>query len=298
MKKILFLLILLPTFIFSQENIKMSSENFLTEYYKLFEEKKWDVIPSMYTDDANMIWYNGVSMPMNEWIQPVLESYKTDTSDVKMDVKWVITDVIDDHSVMITNNYIESTKRSDNIRVTDNKCIYLLIKKDGSWKIKTWIPIQNYPLVYDDNVDKKYQTDNMSVLAKATRGINQAWSLIYYNIEHNKGHGILPDESGKMIGARFAKTWDKSKGFEGLASGIITELQIMTSYVEVIERNEYACKVKILPPTIYKTWNFTKNDLFTSTNGYFSEIAKYMGAESDLIEDGRYWVLTMTKKPE
>lgn len=298
MKKILFLLSLFPTYLFSQEDLKKSSEAFLTEYYKLFEEKKWDVIPSMYTDNANMIWYNGVSMPMNEWIEPVLESYKADTADVKMDVKWVITDIADDQTVMVTNNYIETTTRSGNIRVTDNKCIYLLEKIDGSWKIRTWIPIQNYPLIYDSGVDKKYQTDNMSVLAKATRGINQAWNLIYYNLEYKKGFGILPDECGKMIGARFAKSWDKSKGFDGLASGLITELQIMTSYVEVMERNEETCKIKILPPTVYKTWNFTKNDLLTSTSSYFSEIAKYMGAKSDLTEDGRYWVLTLNKKRE
>ena len=40
MKKLFFLLILLPVVTFSQENLKKSAEDFVTGYFKLFEDKK------------------------------------------------------------------------------------------------------------------------------------------------------------------------------------------------------------------------------------------------------------------
>jgi len=176
--------------------------------------------------------------------------------------------------------------------------VYLLEQKNGAWKIKKWIPQQNLPLIYTENVDKKYQTGNTAAIFKAGNAINHGWVLILSMIEHFKNAGISPAESGKMIGARFAKTWDPSMGFEALASGFNWGLQIMSTYVEVLERNNRTFKAKFLSPATYESWNVTKEDLLVCSQNTWQEIADYMGGICSLTEDGNYWIITMTKKPD
>lgn len=116
MKKIFLLLIMFPTILFSQENLKKSAEDFMTGYIKLFEEKKCDIIPSMYAEDAQLIWPDGKVMPLIEAMKPFLDKYEKESASVKIDVKWIQIDVTGPNSVMVTTNLINTTNRTGEYR--------------------------------------------------------------------------------------------------------------------------------------------------------------------------------------
>lgn len=295
MKKMMLLFIMLPSIAFSQADMKQSAEDFVKSYFKLFEEKKWEAIPEMYTEDAQVI-LNGEFMSLFERMKPVLEKNKTGMTSDKIEVKWMVSDVTGPTSALVTTSYLETTNRSGNIRVTDNIGVFLLEQKNEVWKIKKWIPLQNLPLLFNENINKKYQINNTAAVYKATSAINHAWSLLLFDIEAAKKAGISPAEHGQTIGARYAKTWDPSGGFEALANGFTWGLQIMSTYVEVLERNESAFKAKFLAPDIYVKADLTKEDLYDFSQHVWSEIADVMGGTCSLAEDGKYWIVTMNKK--
>lgn len=253
MKSLLFyVFILLPSILFGQDDLKKSAEDFMKGYYKLFEEKKWNLVTETYAEDAQVVWMNGMVLSLYEMMKPVLEKNKTEMTSDKVDVKWILSDITGPNSVLVTTRYIEATDR----------------------------------------------TGNTAAIFKAGNAINHGWVLILSMIEHFKNAGISPAESGKMIGARFAKTWDPSMGFEALASGFNWGLQIMSTYVEVLERNNRTFKAKFLSPATYESWNVTKEDLLVCSQNTWQEIADYMGGICSLTEDGNYWIITMTKKPD
>lgn len=298
MKRLLFLFIMLPAILFSQENLKKTAENFVTEYFKLFEEKKWDSIPNAFAEDAQIVWLDGKVSSFSETMKPVLEKYKTDNTSIKTDVKWILTDILGSGSAMVTINFLEATDQKEYIQNTDNIYVFLLEQKDGFWKIKKFIPHQNLPFSFSENIDKKYQTGNAHAIFKAFSAINNSWSFILYDIEYFKEKGVSPAELGKLMGKRFAKSWNQSKGFEGLAEAFTWGLQVMSTHVKVEGRDETTFKAKFLSPFIHKTWDVTKEELLICTQNVWSEIADYMGATCYLTAEGNNWIITMIKKQE
>lgn len=297
MKKLLFLFIMmLPTLVFSQENLQKSAEDFVIGYFNLFEEKQWDAIPDMYAKDAQVIWLNRNVQPLLETMKPILDKNKTDMISEKIDVQWILSDVMGPNAAMVSTRYLETTNRLGQIRVTDNMGVFLLEQNNGIWKIKKWIPSQNFPLIFNQNIDEKYQTDNMPTIAKAGFAIQHGWNLLFFDLEYFKKAGTTPAELGRMMGARFAETWDKTKGFDGLANGFIWGLQIMSTYVEVLQRNETTFQAKFLPPNTNSILDFSKEDLYICCQNIWSEIANYMGANCFLENEGNYWIITLKKK--
>ena len=296
MKKLFLILLLFPTFLFSQENMKKSAEDFVTGYFKLFEDLKWDAIPSMYAEDAQIVWPNGKIIPKLEAMKPYTDKNKPELASVKIDVKWMLTDVIGANSAMVTTNYISTKNRLGNIEVLESIEVYLLERKNNVWKIKKDVANWNFPLINNENIDKKYQINNMSASAKLDGAINQRWYAILYDIDYFKKNGTPPAEYGKMMGAIYAKGWNKSDGFDGLFSGFIWTCEIMSKYVEVMERNEITFKVKFLPPIISENLNITSEEFLNYSRNIWSEIADYMGATCTQTNDGKYWIVTMNKK--
>ena len=250
----------------------------------------------MYADDAQIIWPNGKVIPKFEAIKPFMAKNKPELISLKIDVKWMLTDVTGPNTALVTSSYIETTNRLGNIRVTENIGVFLLEQKDDKWQIKKWFPHQNFPLLYKDKIDKRYQIDNIAVVYLAGSAINHGWSLICNDIDYFKRTGISPSEYGSMMGERFAKSWDQSVGFDGFATDFIQGLQIMSTYVEVLERNETSFKVKFLSPVIDKNWDVTNKELFSCSKTIWSKIANQMGANCSLDDDGKYWIVTMNKK--
>jgi hypothetical protein len=296
MKKLIFLLILLPAVAFSQESLKKSAENFIISYFKLWEDKKWDVIVNSNSEDGQLIWPNHFvgSLPVS--MKSLVERNKSEMTSDKIDVKWISADVMGATSAMVTASYLETTDRSGNVRVTDNLDVYLLELKDGSWKIKKLIPQDNYPLIYNENIDKKFQTGRLGPLPRYDGATGQMGAIMMYELEYFKKNGTNPAELGKLMGSRFAKTWDPSRGFAGLVSGCIWGLQTMSTYIEVLERNESTLKMKFIPFTISETWDITEKDMIDMFQNIWNEIANYMGGTCSLVDDGKYWIVTMNKK--
>ena len=292
MKKLIFILIMLPVVAFSQENLQQSAENFIISYLKMFEEKKWDEIPNAWAKDAQIVRLDGVISPAAEMIKNVIKNNSPTIVSEKNDIIWIKTDAFDSNTAMVSVRYIETVKRTtDPLRVTDNVGVFLAVKEEGVWKIKKWILVQNFAINYDNKIDKKYKTNPAASIYRFNSAMSQFWAMIIYNVESSKKSGITPAEAGKAMGIRFVKTWDVSKGFDGLVSGFVWGLQVMSNYVEVLERNEDTLKARFLPPSNLKGWDVTKDELRITALNVWSEIAKGMGGTCSLTDDGDFWVL-------
>ena len=229
-------------------------------------------------------------------MKTVVERNKTEMTSDKVDVKWISADVMGPTAAMVTASYLETTDRSGNVRVTDNLDVYILELKEGSWKIKKLIPQDNYPLIFNENIDKKFKTGRLAPLSRFDGASNQAMAIMMANLEYFKKNGTTPTELGKMMGSRFAKTWNQSAGFAGLVSGFVWGTQLFSTYTEVMERNDNTLKIKFFPLSVSQTWEVTKEDILSMYQNTWNEIADYMGATCSLIDDGKYWVLTLNKK--
>ncbi len=163
MKKILLLLFLFPVIALGQEDLKKSAEDFVLNYIKLFQEKKWDVIQDMYVDDAQMIQPDGKVVPLRETIK----SFFDEVSGIKDDVKQVTVDVTGPNSALVMTRFIETRDWTVKVEVRDFFEIYLLERVEGVWKIKKYYFNMNNPLTFSEAIEEKYQKENSPALSKA-----------------------------------------------------------------------------------------------------------------------------------
>lgn len=298
MKKLIFVLVFLPFVAVSQLSLNQSAEEFVRSYFKMFEEKKWDEILRSYSEDGQMIWPNHAISSLPVTMKSIVEQNKIDMSSDKIDVKWILADVMGPESAMVTASYLETTDRSGNVRVTDNLDVYLLNVEEGSWKIKKLIPQDNYPLIYSEHIDKKFQTGRMGPLNRFDGALIQNGFIYMVELEFSKKRGTNPVELGKMIGERDAKIEHEVGEFAGLASAFVWGIQALSTYTEVIERNDNALKIKFIPFDIPKPWgsDATNEDLRIMLENCWNESADSMGGSCSIEADGKFWVLALNKK--
>lgn len=292
MKKLIYLLMFLPVFVFGQKNTLKTAEDFVVAYFKLFEDKKWDEVPGAWAKDAQIVRLDGGISPALEMINNIIKLNESKVESDKIDIKWISTDAFNATSAMVSVRFTESIKRvSVPLRVTDNIGVFLVVKEKGNWKFKKWITGQNFAIIFENSIDKKYKTDPLASISRYTSACNQFWGMILYNLESSMQSGITAAEAGKTMGLKFAATWDASKGFEELANGFTWGLQVMSNYVEILERNEDTLKARILPPSNVQQKAVARENLRIAILNLWSQIAIRMGGECTLTDDGTYWIL-------
>mgnify|MGYP001767480049 CR=1 FL=1 len=297
MKKLIFILIMLPVIAFSQEKLQQSAENFIISYFKMFEDKKWDEIPNAWAKDAQIVRLDGSISPAAEMIKNIIKNSIPNLDSEKIEINWIATDAIGSNTAMVSVRYIEKVKgKTVPLRVTDNVGVFLVTKEEGVWKIGKWIIGQNFAIIYDNKIDKKYKTNPLASIYRFNSANYQFWGMILYNVESSKKNGITPAEAGKAMGIRFVKSWDVSKGFDGLAPSFVWGLQVMSSYVEVLERDEDTLKARFLPPSNIKNWDVTRDELRITTLNMWSEMANRMGGTCSLTDDGDFWMLELKRE--
>ncbi|HAR37244.1 MAG: hypothetical protein A2W86_02250 [Bacteroidetes bacterium GWD2_45_23] len=292
MKKILFLLFLIPVLVFCQEDQNKSAEDFVKEYSKLFEEKNWDAVQKMYAEGAIIIEPHGKVQPIRETIKSFFEK----TGNIKQDVKNISTEITGPNSAIVTRIFTETRDRSGKAEVIDFFEIYILEKIDGVWKIKINYYSLNNPLIFAKTIDKKYQIPNAPLFDKAGWLVSHAWDVAILFINYFKETGTTSAEVGIMVGKRSSKTFNQSEGFDGLTDIFISGLQILSTYAEVLERDETTFKAKFLAPVVDKDFDVTSDDLYIFSKNMWTEMADYMGSDCNLSVDGDYWILSMNKK--
>lgn len=57
MKKVLSLFLLFSALVFAQNDQIKSAEDFMQEYFQLFDDKQWDSVLEMYTDDSQVVGF-------------------------------------------------------------------------------------------------------------------------------------------------------------------------------------------------------------------------------------------------
>jgi hypothetical protein len=300
MKKLIFLLIFLPFVAVSQTNLNQSAEEFVRSYFKMFEDKKWDEILRSYSEDGQIIWPNHTISPSMVKMKSILDRCKTEFDSFQIDVKWILTDLMGPNSAMVTASYfMETTDRSGNIRMTDNLDVHLISVENGSWKIKKLIIQDNYPMIYSDHINKELQTDQIGPLQRIDSALIHYTFLMMCNLEFFKQRGISPAELGKMIGGRDAKIDHGTKGdFSSLASDFLWGLKTLSTYTEVLERNDNTLKIKFIPISIPDAWgpDVTHEDLRVMMQNWFTVAADDRGGKCSLEANGKFWLFTLNKK--
>lgn len=301
MKTKLFIILLFPTLIFpgiiSGQNVMMqSAEDFVREYFKLFEEMQWDNIPEMYANDAQVVGFGSTILSLPKTMKPVLDRNKTEMTAETIDVKWIQSELTGPNTALVTAKFIDTTNRSGKISVTENISTFLLEHNGSSWKIKKWINNQNYPIIYSDNIDEKYQVGNYPVIYKFTNLIHSEHEFQCCVVEYFKKNGISPAELGNKLGNQFIETWRGDKNFEVLIQAFTDHLMHNTTFVEVLYRTDTTFKAKMPSPPISQDWNITKEDMDVFTENLWAVISNKMGADCSLEEDGQYWIVSLNKR--
>ncbi len=299
MKKLFLFLLLLPAVTFGQESQKKSAEDFVTGFLKMFEEKKRDDILKSCSDDGQMIWPNHSITSLPEMMTSIVNNNKIEMTSDKIDIEWITADVVGPASAMVTVSYLETTDRSGNVCVKDNLDVYLLELKEGNWKIKKLIPQDNYPLIYNKNIDEKFRTGGMGPLTRFNGALIQYAFKAMCDLEILKNEGISPAEVGKIIGKRDTKIDRETRNFEGIATEFVWGIQSISTYTEVLERNENTLKLKFIPFLVSEKWGsgVTNEDIRIMMENLFKiKSADSMGGECSLEVDGKYWILKLNKK--
>jgi hypothetical protein len=271
MKKIIFLLIFFPAIVFGQqtaqkastsdENLKKSAETFVANWFKYWGDKKYDEILKSIDQDANYITLTSTK-PLSQNMNEFIDYLKKNEGSYKVNTYSYTTDVLSKTLVVLSVKYIDSTIIKSDITVTDNFDIITLEMVKEAWQFKNYYSTAFMPVVFNANIDKKWQKGKAEPVWRFSGAVNQMFSLLVGFIEDYKKNGTSPSQAGKMMGARFAQFWDQSRGFEGLASGMMWNFQTMTTYVEVLERNENMIKFKFEPFQVdEKKWNVTQQEL-------------------------------------
>jgi ketosteroid isomerase-like protein len=298
MKNLLFLLALLPTMALSQEDLKTSAEEFVNNYYKLCQEANFDLLKDKIAEDAQFIFPHGQVLPLRETLQCNLKKFGDTITNYKIEVKYIIADIIPPNSAFVTTSCIESMDWLGETKSLEYFEIYLLERTGDSWKLKKNYFNENYPLVFAKTIEEKYQTENSPVINKLGWAMNHISSLTSYEIEHFKKAGITAAESGKMMGKRYAKDFDKPMGFDNVAGGFIWFFQIISPFMEVLKRDETSFTAKISAPIVDKSTDVTSEELFIYNSNVWTEIADYLESSCEISAEGNYWIITMIKKSE
>jgi hypothetical protein len=306
MKKLIFLLIILPAISFSQqtekkaipseENLKKSAETFVTNWLQSWENKKWDEILS--SSNENGIYYTSVETnALPEVLKGAVDYYKKSITDSKILINSLSTEVFGQAVAMVTARYLEYTTSSGNVTNLEYLDVFLLEMNKSSWKIKNWHSQYFAPVIFNTEIDKKWQKGKIEPVWRFSGTVNQMYSILVGFMEDYKNKGTTPAQAGKMIGARFAKDWDKSKGFAGLASGMMWNFQTMSTYLEILERNENTIKIKLEPFQVdEKNWNVTQQEFLEFFQNSLNEIASAMGGTCIIIIENKQWIVTLSKK--
>lgn len=307
MKKIIFLLILISAFSFgqnaqkrnsgSQEELKKSAETFVTDWIKYFENKNWDAIVNSADADGLLISALEAS-PLKNSLEGITEyGKKKDNSSKKILIDSLSTEVFGKTSAMVTARYktsLISPWGTTDIANLDN---FRLEKIDGNWKIKTWFRQEYFPTIFSENIESvwNYRRD---LLWRFNDAIFQMGNIALFFMGEYKKNGTSPAQLGKIMGARFAEGWNPEGGFDGLASGFTNVIQSLSTNVEVLELNKNTAKFKYDPffSQMAQYYNLSKQDVLEYFQNAFGAIADKMGSTSSLVEDDKYYLLTLNKK--
>ena len=101
MKKLIFLLILIPAISFSQESLKESAETFVTNFFKNWEDQKWDDILKTVSDDGLMI-QTTQSRPLPETVKSFTEYFKKNVTDYKVKLYSVSAEMLSQITAFVT----------------------------------------------------------------------------------------------------------------------------------------------------------------------------------------------------
>ncbi len=197
---------------------------------------------------------------------------------------------------LVTAKVIDSISGENLTRITENISTFLLEQTDGVWKIKMMINNQNFPILNGKNIGEKFLMNNAPASRRFSLSTNIMYDFMCSMVDYNKRNGLSPEELGNIVGENYSKNWERSRTYDNLLIDFSNYVIGITTYVELVEKNDTTLVVKILPPSVSKAWKVTRNDMVSFTQNMWYQIARNMESDCTITDDGRYWTVVMNKK--
>jgi hypothetical protein len=279
------------------EELKKSAETFVLNWFKSFEIKKWAEPNNLFIEGAQFYTPTRTTV-LNDEFKSMIDFYTNEVLECKVDVISMSTEVLGSDAALVTVRYLEADKLKDVIMHFEYLDNYLLEKQNGALKMKRLVTEFSHPVTFSNAVDIKWQNAKAEPFYRFNGVLGQMAGMSLYFIENYKTKGISPGKLGKEIGARFAKSWDQSKGFQGLASGFVWLVQTASPNIEILERTDR--NVKIRYENVFrndkKSWNLTDEEILDYFKNAFGAIADHMGGTCSIERDGNFYILTLNSK--
>ena len=308
MKSILFLILVIPFLANAQSNstpenetsdatLKKSAEDFVLNWFNCFETKNWDNFSDYFFEDAQLYTPAKTTL-IKEVSKSLIDQYTNVVTQCDTKIESMSTEVIGQDAALVTVRYLETDVVKGSPVYFDYLDNYLLEKQNDNWKIKRLISNYSQPVLFGNSVASNWKKGKVEPFYRFNGAVGQMAGISFYFMEDYKKKGITPAQLGTEIGSRFASYWDQSKGFNGLASGFIWNIQTTVPYLEVLERNETILKMKFENAFVpnEKRWDLTNQEVLDYFRNAFGAIAEHMGGTCNIEEDGKYYLMTLNKK--
>jgi len=307
MKKLFFISVLLPVIAFSQgsqiksptpdDSLKKSAENFLTTYYEYYQNKEWDKILSLLSEDG--LYFTETESATLPVYYKLVADY-ADKLDYKLQIKIISmqTQVIGQYAAYITVKVLADYTDKNGTKISEYLRMFLLESTEGAWKIKSIYTSDIDPFIYSDNIDTKWQAGITSSNYQSITATGLLYAFTNFFLTEFKNRNIDVSLLGKQYAADWAKGITDSglKAFENYIETLIWNIQAESLYIEVLERSDTSFKVKYQPFNLGASTTTFDPELIAFFNSYFNELSSYFGGESTLVVQGKYWILTVNKK--
>ena len=308
MKSILFFVLFIPFLAvaqssstseneFSAATLKKSAEDFVLNWFNRFETKSWDNFNDLFFEDAQLYTPAKTTL-IKDVSKSLIDHYTNVVTDCDAKIESMSTEIIGQEAALVTVRYLETDVIKDSPVYLDYLDNYLLEKQNGKWKIKRLISNYSQPVLFGSSVASNWKQGKVEPFYRFNGAMGQMAGISLYFMEDYKKKGITPAQLGTEIGSRFASYWDQSKGFTGLASGFMWNIQTTVPYLEVLERNETILKMKFENAFVpnEKRWDVTRQEVLDYFRNAFGAIAELMGGTCTIEEDGKYYLMTLNKK--
>jgi hypothetical protein len=228
----------------NSEDLKKSAEDFVTTWLRNWENKNWDEVMNCMNDKTT---YSDLleTKPLSSLVQMLVQTGSM--PEIRITMQSAEAEILGSTNALVNARYLQETSTGSNPKMTEQLDIFLLSLDGNKWKIRNYYSFENFQVNFNQDIDKKWQYGKTDLQQRFSTGVISRTNLIIYFLEDNQKRGISPAQVGKNMGERYARLVNRQLGFNDLVSIYTSFLQTISTYVEVVERNENHAKFRFDP---------------------------------------------------
>lgn len=275
----------------NSEDLKKSAEDFVTTWFKNWENKNWDAVTNAITENTT---YSDVQVtqPLSSVIEYMLRSGSM--PEMKITVQSVTAQILGSANALVNARYLQETSTNANPKMTEQLDIFLLDLDSNSWKIRNYYSTETFQVNFSPGIEKKWQYGKADLQQRFSNSVSSRTNLLIYILEDNEKRGISAGQVGINLGERYAKLRNQSLGFNDMVYVYTSFLQGISTYLELTERDENHAKFRYDPSLqLLATSDIDAVKLLDYWNNYFLTHASFFGTKASVVQDGNYYILSI-----